>query len=445
MASDLAADVLAELRKRCEQAGKSSLVSEMASLYGFLTREGLCYQQVLDFDALGTHNANRDGQGVSCNHVHRLLSDIAALGYAKGSGATICLELPPMPEELRKFNQKLVQDSAEGRYPLAPCSHRMRYATVAGSHFAQACKLVLRGVSHEDPDLTVNGKLSLEMVQRKDPKLADAIKGGVPWRVVSWQVQAACPEFAHLAQAAANASQGITQVESELQLASRMLRLMIQKKASKYDDISAELLRSRPQGAMSLPYIFAFLVKFQGNEEGELFRATEEYVRSHGFPQRSHGHMFWEELSRDCRGSDQKLFWRHMLLKTSYCASEKALTHGEVKRSLCSKDMQGSLNTALHFYTKVRSSIMHGQTMASASVARLIGELEIALCSWVLDKKQSAECLEARAGLEKNVKDVVKEDLAWPWALEDDAAGAPAPAEPAQPQLQRKNQPLGNN
>ena len=77
MASDLAADVVAEIRKRCELAGKGSLLAEMESLYLFLIREGLlCYLQVLDFDAIGTHNQNRDGQGVSCNHMHRLLTSM---------------------------------------------------------------------------------------------------------------------------------------------------------------------------------------------------------------------------------------------------------------------------------------------------------------------------------------------------------------------------------
>ena len=76
MASDLAADAVAEIRKRCELAGKGPLLAEMESLYLFLTREGLCYLQVLDFDAIGTHNQNRDGQGVSCNHVHRLLTSM---------------------------------------------------------------------------------------------------------------------------------------------------------------------------------------------------------------------------------------------------------------------------------------------------------------------------------------------------------------------------------
>ena len=215
MASTLTEEVTSQIKGRLEKIKQGSLVQNMEKLYGFSEENGLMYTQVLSCTAVGIHPSNRDNEGVSAQHVHDLI--------AKG----IVIEVHPGEpgKHIRDFNSRIAGKSQGGQFPLAPCAgHAIRFATVAGSHFTQACKCLFHGVRHRhrDESLNVGGNLNMQRLEQKDAEFARAVKGAVAYKVISWAVVEAFPELPCLAQAAGNASQQIQKSEGELQIASRV-------------------------------------------------------------------------------------------------------------------------------------------------------------------------------------------------------------------------------
>ena len=270
---DLPEDVASMVEKSLNKARNGSLVQAMEGLYADLEKRGLLYTQVIHCSCIGIHPSNRDGAGVSASHVHELISDIAGLGYSECEFKGLAIEIhPDSPgDQVRSFNQQICRESQDSKFPLAPCDpSRLRFASVAGSHFNQACRALLAGVPHTDASLTVDGHLHLERLQAKDAQFHSACVNGIKWRVIPCAVAERFQEIASLAQAAGNASGQIQKAEGELQLARRVLRSMdlwrqkTKKDSVRWSDIQAEVMRSRPPGASTVPFLFTFMLKCSG-------------------------------------------------------------------------------------------------------------------------------------------------------------------------------------
>ena len=378
----------------CLQAAEGGkLVQSIDGLHEFLVQHGLAWRQVIHCDHVGVHSQNRDGLGCSSAHVHDLLKSICSIGFSQSEVRGICLEVPHGPEgdEIRGFNQRLVSD-AGGK--LAPVTS-LRYASVVGSHANQAARCIWHKVAHDDDRLTVDGKLSLEKLEAVDKAWARSIRDGHTWLVVSHELAREFPQYCLLAQAAGNAAGQIAAVEHEIQLAKRVnssIQAFLsrsEKKTVTYQDISAEILRSRSPHASALPSIFGFVLKYGGGTEHDSFMArTERHVRAHGFPNRVLGGDMWHALSQDCKGPEQHVSWRHMLLKFGLCGPEKCLTLTDVKRSLSARDVLKSVGEAESFLLQVQKL---GQDLDSDTIEASLGNLEVQLASIVLQKKKISQ------------------------------------------------------
>ena len=156
------------------KAESGSLVQGMECLQEYLLKHGFAYKQRMRCDYIGCHELNRDGQGVSAEHCHELLSSLASLGFVPGQCKSVCLECPSdsRGNATRAFNDALIQRSC-GK--LAPLSlGPLRYSTILGSHTNQAFRLVVAKLAHADTALTSDGLLNIEKVRQVDAALADA-------------------------------------------------------------------------------------------------------------------------------------------------------------------------------------------------------------------------------------------------------------------------------
>ncbi|CAE7536952.1 unnamed protein product [Symbiodinium necroappetens] len=334
-----------------QAAEGGKLVQSIDGLHEFLVQHGVAWRQVIHCDHVGVHSQNRDGLGCSSAHVHDLLKSICSIGFSQSEVRGICVEVPHGPEgdEIRGFNQRLVSD-AGGR--LAPVTS-LRYASVVGSHANQAARCIWHKVAHDDDRLTVDGKLSLEKLEAVDRAWARSIRDGHTWLVVSHELAQEFPQYCLLAQAAGN------------------------------------ILRSRSPHASALPSIFGFVLKYGGGTEHDSFMArTERHVRAHGFPNRVLGGDMWHALSQDCKGPEQHVSWRHMLLKFGLCGPEKCLTLTDVKRSLSARDVLKSVGEAESFLLQVQKL---GQDLDSDTIEASLGNLEVQLASIVLQKKKISQ------------------------------------------------------
>ena len=150
------------LVKACETGG---LVQGMANLIDFLKQTGLAAEVRMPCAYIGVHEENRDGEGVSSSHVHQLIEDIPSLGYHESANKPIAIEVPigPQGDRTRDFNVRLANESGGKLAPVEPI--KVRYASVMGSHCNQCFRCFEASVEHSSESLTINGKLSIAMLE----------------------------------------------------------------------------------------------------------------------------------------------------------------------------------------------------------------------------------------------------------------------------------------
>ena len=82
---------------------------------------------------------------------------------------------------------------------LAPVTGELKFATVAGSHMNQVCRLWHAHMKHPSPLLTDGqGRLSLEKLCNEDPEYHRAVSQGMEWQIISHLVPKEIPEFCAL-------------------------------------------------------------------------------------------------------------------------------------------------------------------------------------------------------------------------------------------------------
>jgi len=204
-----------ELKKLIQNAEKNRLVAGVNDILQYLKANGYVRSQRLEPHLVGCHMENRDGLGVSGMDAINLLEGMHAVGFDRSKPDPIAVEIGDM-EEAYKFQVKLNQES-KGKVPLMK-KVDLLYLSLSASHTNVALRAVNAGVASNHPELSWNGKLSLEQIKSRDAAMAEACASGLVWRVISRAVMQEVPQLAHLIQAAQNASGQLARGEHEVQM-----------------------------------------------------------------------------------------------------------------------------------------------------------------------------------------------------------------------------------
>lgn len=97
-----------------EEAEKGSLLQSMEKIYAILRDHGLMWSSTIHSRWIGVHESNRDGTGISPDHVQKLCLDFFEFGYVPSASRRICIELGTgdrCSDDTRAYNDKLVQQS----------------------------------------------------------------------------------------------------------------------------------------------------------------------------------------------------------------------------------------------------------------------------------------------------------------------------------------------
>ena len=108
------AAVKEQLDALLKQAAEGSLSKTMQSVYSLLKDSGYMYRARVCSRFVGVHEANRDGMGVSPDHVHTLAESFHEMGFVASETRMMCLEIPagdPDADRTRQFNVDLVTKS----------------------------------------------------------------------------------------------------------------------------------------------------------------------------------------------------------------------------------------------------------------------------------------------------------------------------------------------
>lgn len=345
-----------KIQELLAKAQHDSLLTSYKSLCSVLQEHGLLYEVRVHSKYVGVHPLNRDGCGVNARGVHDLINNISHIGFDWGAVKALAVEVDnTSAASVLEFNRKLV---ASSQGALAPIEEPIRFVSLEGSHTNQALRCFHYQCSHSSEMLTESGKLSTHKLQLRDAAFADAVQNGLTWRVVSGSVISAFPAMAFVLQAAGNAAGQISQGESEMQLLRRVhsaWRFEHALSGSNVDftKVRSRVLASSQTHAESIPYLYAFVLKFCGGHGAELLLETEAYVRHHSSPTKRLGAAFFHALSLDTKGhiADMNARVRHALLKLA-CLPDESINKSDI-----SKLIQASDKT-VHAKVKEADSIM---------------------------------------------------------------------------------------
>ncbi|CAL1159028.1 unnamed protein product [Cladocopium goreaui] len=374
-----------------EEAEKGSLLQSMEKIYAILRDHGLMWSSTVHSRWIGVHESNRDGTGISPDHVQKLCLDFFEFGYVPSASRRICIELGTgdrCSDDTRAYNDKLVQQSNN---LLPPIKDKLRFATIAGSHSNQVMRMWFYGMEHASEKLTTGGRLSSEILQRSDSLYWQAVHQGVEWEIISSLVPATWKHFASLASSAANSAQQVSQGETDLQVCKKIASTWQACNAGNvmtYQEMKPILLRSKPPRTETIPHLFSFMMKCGGGATGHLMQATESFVRCNGISSRRLPVQAWDYLATDVKNKqgEQAVLWRHAMLKTMYCV-ENGLTPGDIKKSFSN----GSIFQQVLVFERTHQELRKlGASMSELSghmLAQGLGVFEVDSVMAILGKK----------------------------------------------------------
>ena len=159
------------------------LVQSMAMVLKLVENKLGGYAMELNPDQLGVSPDNRDGYGLNFADVHDLLSDIFEVGTDERETRALCSEIPAKEfQAFMDFQHKLVKASAGRLVP--PHETMLKFQCHWGTHTNQGWRLVRHSFPHHNPDMCVEGKLSVQKVGDRDKLMAHFCTSGMKWFVI---------------------------------------------------------------------------------------------------------------------------------------------------------------------------------------------------------------------------------------------------------------------
>ena len=235
------------------------LVKNVQDILSILRRHHLISSMRLAPALVGVHPQSRDGSGLNAQDVHELLDSIVQVGFVPARVQAIAVEITDDSERL--FNDQLVRSAGT----LLGCmdSKRLKVLSLSASHTNFALRLVGDGALHESDVVSVNGRLSQDLVSKRDPVLGDHCQHGLVWDVLSAEVATQWPQLLGMIQASFNAT--LQKTESEMQLLRRVWSLITRHGEGAnvdYGVIKRLALASKPPCGQCLPGLFKFALRF---------------------------------------------------------------------------------------------------------------------------------------------------------------------------------------
>lgn len=238
------------------------LVNTVHQIMVLLRENGLVTSMRLLPSAVGVHPKNRDGTGLNSADVHTLLSNLLEVGFV--AERTHCVAIEPANEQELDWNHQLV-GSCQGLLGFMK-PQTLKALSLCGSHTNFALRIIADGAPHEGPEsqkVTVGGRLDVGLVAKVDAALAEHVRQGLNWEVLSSSVGLRWPELLQMIQAAGNAT--LQKSESELQVLRKTFQLIVsQQKAGiqlDFNIIKKKALSSRPACGSSFAHLYQFALK----------------------------------------------------------------------------------------------------------------------------------------------------------------------------------------
>jgi hypothetical protein len=181
-------------------------------------------KQFLAPSLVGFDTANRDGIPLNGDRCDVLLHEIETMGWdpEEANFGNLCVEERPGKSTLLQYNRRACADH---KFLADIKVDRLQFGTLSHSHLHQCLKNIAAGTPAERPtSFILNGRLSLDAVASVQPLLADSVRRGLEWTILSWRIREE-PGALELIQAAWNRKSSISMKETEVQAVARLSQI----------------------------------------------------------------------------------------------------------------------------------------------------------------------------------------------------------------------------
>ena len=279
-----------------DRAEEQNIVSSIRGLFKYLRSQKAMKRHCLMWYQVIIHYLNRDEYGANPSDVHLLLSDIFDTGFDDEEVRAVCCTIDPRERDRAVAFHKQQVASSQGLLP--PCNlEQSFYLALWGTHTNLALGCLDSEVEHDNPAMTVDGRLNAEKVKLKDPLLAEAATSrGLSWDVIPYEVMRPhMPRIATLISNAGNAPAQVSRPIDNIQVAKKIYNAWYEQvqKAMKERGISTltddivpnftaikqKVLKSKPPNPEIIPFLYKFLMKYSGGLDAKYLRRTERICK----------------------------------------------------------------------------------------------------------------------------------------------------------------------
>ena len=384
-----------------ESAG--GIVAACKMIVDRLKQSGLAREMTLSPKQLGMHPCNRSTYGCHEDWVRKLAADIFEVGWdwEKVRGGLAVED--DTDKHIAMHNVKLCNESEY----LAPVDPRSIVAgTLTNGHTIMMLRSIVAGVTCSLPGLTVDNKMSLEVVQKVRPEMAKAAQEGWTWTVLSKECKGLYGDtLFELLSGVHNLT--LSRSEHELEVLIKIYRMACeyttQSKIIDWQSISKTIARTKPECCEYLQSMIKFVQSYGGGLKSGFIEDVCRFHARHVPGQRLVGGAVFESLATITfvkeNSKSQCVLLRYAVLKAVYtCPPDKIFN--KVCKFVSKADFDTMTNPkkgydascqAEMILSRARAIVIRlGDKVHEDVRTKLLGTLDVNVIRVLLNKQQNS-------------------------------------------------------
>ena len=324
------------------RACRGSVCTHRDNAMKLLEECGMVYRQTVHCQHVLCHPENRFGDGLEPSRCHKLMRDIASVGFSFSMVDAVAFEIPASDigrAKVEAFNQSMAVSSDGLLASVRPGTAQL--ATVCGGHLTGGLRAIHFGQKSlpECSAICDGGFLASHAIPQRDQEFAKALREGLEYRIIRHQAEELFPGLPDLFQEVGNIGGQLFHGEGTtsllLKIHSRGARMQEATGSIDWQLVEQLVLRSCPPNPSDVPAMCKYVEFWSGGAAIPiLLHDLQEFTRGLPCARTLRGPLF-NALHELNVGAGKGGRLRTAVLKAASCAAEKhCSSHGEATK-LC--------------------------------------------------------------------------------------------------------------
>ena len=392
------------IAKGVESGEKVGMLEQMMSA---MYSNSIAWEEWSPPDQTAVHPGNRSSFGVGGSESQHLGFDILSVGWSwsECKDAT-AIQTPPAPlnKEAKEYNDMLV-DVNDG---LIPPLRLMRCLTIAGGHtnvFLRQCNGKVACILGTDSEFSDSeGNLNPEHLSIDRPLFAEALRKGLKYRMLRWQVPYVWPDFVEFAQSALNTKVRGGQSEIEILLVLHQLASAATARGEEvqWAKIEAQACKSMPACRAWISALSSYVSANSGGTEGQLLKELAHYAKTFGSGEKGPSRVLGSEFLTKLAGLNFGTGNRYPYLVNACIEAQLVSPPNKVVDGVCKlllpsslseltkKDNKSAITEAESMMTQCRA-LCDKLAITGVNKIKVIGKLDVRIIGYLCKKGNEFE------------------------------------------------------